>query len=483
MYMTPFYLIVQPMMEPGEEVPEGWGEWDDEIDDRRVKYMVGLIEGGHSFKKSEWGGGDAQEKLYDHEAQMALKKRKREVACVKKLELGGPPLKQKRLSTYFGKRAVVDGEECEKCCERMAKLEKTVSWMMKRMPRRKRGGTTPKKDVFLGGKSLGKRRFKNSPGKKDEPFIADDIGGGEIVRSLDIGRLHSDGGNDGGDVSGDVNDLGTGPVVEGKVEGVFVDEDEEAGGSIDGEEFKDMVDEVEVSVDSEENVVREDEKVGVDVVEPSGEVDVEGSSSEGNPDVLAPLKEGDGVPIQWIEQGVSGLRGTVLYRATTANTFYVTEDEVCSSALGLSSVGVSKSTDVSVSSPGPCTETGEGVNDDDVEKTPSEEKPLEGSTGLELQCTGVPKITDLSDSSPCPRSEKHRPAESEANLASLLLAKEPFTLAQIVPSVEDADYSYFEKVLLENPKVLHLGAGKYDLDNQFFLDLAASQKWVSSKFI
>ncbi|CAH8364124.1 unnamed protein product [Eruca vesicaria subsp. sativa] len=456
------HLIVQPMMEPGEEVPEGWGEWDDEIDDRRVKYMVGLIEGGHSFKKSEWGGGDTQEKLYDHEAQMALKKRKREVACVKKLELGGPPLKQKRLSTYFGKRPVVDGEECEKCCERIAKLEKTVSWMMKRMPRRKRCGTTPKKDVFLGGKSLGKRRFKNSPGKKDEPFIADDIGGGEIVRSVDIGRLHSDGGNDVGDVSGDVNELGTVPDVEG----TFVDEDEEAGGSIDGEEFKDRVDDVEVSVDSEENVVREDEKVGVDVVEPSGEVDVEGSSSEGNPDVLAPLKEGDGVPIQWIEQGVSGLRGTG-----------------GSSALGVSSVGVSKFTDVSVSSPGPCTEKGEGANDDDVEKTPSEEKPQEGATGLELQCTGVSKITDLSDSSPCPRSEKHRPAESEANLASLLLAKEPFTLSQIVPSVEDADYSYFEKVLLENPKVLHLGAGKYDLDNQFFLDLAASQKWVSSKFI
>lgn len=28
---------------------------------------------------------------------------------------------------------------------------------------------------------------------------------------------------------------------------------------------------------------------------------------------------------------------------------------------------------------------------------------------------------------------------------------------------------------------VHLGAGKYDLDNEFFLDLASPQKWVSSK--
>lgn len=28
---------------------------------------------------------------------------------------------------------------------------------------------------------------------------------------------------------------------------------------------------------------------------------------------------------------------------------------------------------------------------------------------------------------------------------------------------------------------LHLGAQKYDLDNQFFLDLATPQKWVTTK--
>lgn len=30
---------------------------------------------------------------------------------------------------------------------------------------------------------------------------------------------------------------------------------------------------------------------------------------------------------------------------------------------------------------------------------------------------------------------------------------------------------------------LHLNAEKYDLDNEFFLDLAAPQKWVSTQVL
>ncbi|KAF3509266.1 hypothetical protein F2Q69_00007691 [Brassica cretica] len=59
--------------------------------------------------------------------------------------------------------------------------------------------------------------------------------------------------------------------------------------------------------------------------------------------------------------------------------------------------------------------------------------------------------------------------------------QELFTMAKLVPTVEDTNYRFFENVLASNPKVLHLNAGKYDLDNQFFLDLAAYQKWVSTQ--
>ncbi|CDY62074.1 BnaC06g41470D [Brassica napus] len=84
---------------------------------------------------------------------------------------------------------------------------------------------------------------------------------------------------------------------------------------------------------------------------------------------------------------------------------------------------------------------------------------------------GGEMITCSSDSSPCPRSEKHEPAEAEANLASLLLAKEPFSIEQIVPAMEDIDFGYFEKVLLGNPEVLHLGAGKYVIPNPSLVKL------------
>ena len=40
-----------------------------------------------------------------------------------------------------------------------------------------------------------------------------------------------------------------------------------------------------------------------------------------------------------------------------------------------------------------------------------------------------------------------------SGLAALLLANEPFTMAKLVPTVEDTDYRFFENVLASNPKV------------------------------
>ncbi|EOA37657.1 hypothetical protein CARUB_v10012217mg [Capsella rubella] len=38
---------------------EGWGEFDDEVKDRKVSYLMSLIEERHVFKSSEWPGGDS----------------------------------------------------------------------------------------------------------------------------------------------------------------------------------------------------------------------------------------------------------------------------------------------------------------------------------------------------------------------------------------------------------------------------------------
>lgn len=61
-------------------------------------------------------------------------------------------------------------------------------------------------------------------------------------------------------------------------------------------------------------------------------------------------------------------------------------------------------------------------------------------------------VTCLSDS-PSKLSERHQPVEIEADLASLLMAKEPFSLDKIAPDSVDSDYEFFEKVLLFAPKM------------------------------
>ncbi|KAG2248285.1 hypothetical protein Bca52824_087913 [Brassica carinata] len=55
------YLIVHPMMELGEDKEAGSGEFDCEIHDRKVGYMVEILKAWHKFQKCEWGGGDSAE--------------------------------------------------------------------------------------------------------------------------------------------------------------------------------------------------------------------------------------------------------------------------------------------------------------------------------------------------------------------------------------------------------------------------------------
>lgn len=79
-----------------------------------------------------------------------------------------------------------------------------------------------------------------------------------------------------------------------------------------------------------EGVDEGNEKEGSLTVDEVAETDVSGgggdlSSSAEQLPVLVPLADGDGFPLQWVEKGVTGLNGTVLYRATTSSTYYVEE--------------------------------------------------------------------------------------------------------------------------------------------------------------
>ncbi|ESQ38765.1 hypothetical protein EUTSA_v10029439mg, partial [Eutrema salsugineum] len=52
-------LHVIPFMEFDHQPEEGWGEWDNEVKDRKVAYMEDLISNGHLFPQDCWPGGDA----------------------------------------------------------------------------------------------------------------------------------------------------------------------------------------------------------------------------------------------------------------------------------------------------------------------------------------------------------------------------------------------------------------------------------------
>nr|VDD10139.1 unnamed protein product [Brassica oleracea] len=507
-------LTVQPMMEIGPNKPDGWGELDDEIHDRRMKNMVRLIEDGHNFTKSMWRGGDAAEDLYDHEKHKAANKRKRQAGSSR---------------TNVGE-ACVEAETGEHILPEAD------------FGRRKRTGVTPRKEIFCSGGRV-KEKKKNSAGAAEVEEQRDKTKS-PIVK--DVGE----------DVSVDVDDVGIGNEK-------LPAESED----VEAEEEEDSEDSVGEDVESEDDEEEEDEDDEQDKGSRATDVEMEGMSSEEPPEVHAPLKEGDGVPLQWVDAGATAKSGCVLYKATTSKTFFGCGDGGASGkiAVGEAKDGAnvaqdgdeaeSKESDGVIAKEhvgssgdggiGDCTtKVSQGKDDnpstraEDVGVADLEERTEElfglhklvgailmGASGelgvgllanavMKVRCTnccelyiycvqsgawrkmnllkeghlllvvgrrvmkpkdlgrcvvdgvvdvadagavkprdGGEMITCSSDSSPCPRSEKHKPPEAEANLASLLLAKEPFSIEQIVHAVEDIDFGYFEKVLLGNPEV------------------------------
>lgn len=56
----------------------------------------------------------------------------------------------------------------------------------------------------------------------------------------------------------------------------------------------------------------------------------------------------------------------------------------------------------------------------------------------------------VSDSPPGSRPERHKPDEREGQLASLLMARDPYNVVEIVPLEVDSDFGFFQSVLQSN---------------------------------
>lgn len=176
-------LIVQPMVDPGDDKEEGWGEFDCEINDRRVSYMDGLVKAGNKFVKAVWGGGDSEEPLYEHEFVEKVPKRKKRVCKTNVNE--GPALKQRRLSRYFSRQSSGQGGKLEEVEAKVENLTKIVLSLRKmvveqgKLLRGRRGGGSGR---FSGSRLFSVRTLKRKEvgtGKKklfDEKEVEDALG-------------------------------------------------------------------------------------------------------------------------------------------------------------------------------------------------------------------------------------------------------------------------------------------------------------------
>ena len=141
---------MDPLIGEDINVDQSWAEWDDEVKDRKVSYMNGLILTAHQFKKSDWPGGDATlPSIKIPKEKSSVVHKKHIVDRKKRLRVKSDPPKSKhsystrfnqvvRLSDDEKSRLIVDLQnKVEELSNRVMKLEKkrkTVSFKRSRKP-------------------------------------------------------------------------------------------------------------------------------------------------------------------------------------------------------------------------------------------------------------------------------------------------------------------------------------------------------------
>ncbi|KAF3526010.1 hypothetical protein F2Q69_00050399 [Brassica cretica] len=254
-------LAVLSMMEISGTHDDRWAAWDNEKYDKKVDNLLGLIKSGHVFSKGDWGGGDGGEPIFVYRDKVNGKKQKGAAHCgVTK----APVLKQRRVSGYFRRGAMVDVEQYRRMEARVQELVLEVQQLKDVVE--KQGRKFEKWKTFVKGKSAMKKQ-------------------------------------------GSVKSRGKRRTVEGRK----------------GMELRSQDDEAEDDDDRVEDDVPAFSAGGTQGE--GGERTPEQSSrsiSEERPSLLVRLPAGDGVPLQWVEPGTGD---KVVYRALHSQTFFVSEDE------------------------------------------------------------------------------------------------------------------------------------------------------------
>ncbi|KAH0917474.1 hypothetical protein HID58_025134, partial [Brassica napus] len=523
-------LVVQPMMEISGTDDERWAAWDDEKYDKKKDNMLGMIKSGHVFSKGDWGSGDGGDPIYKHREKVNAKKQKA-TAHVGVTE--EPVLKQRHVSGYFRRGAMVDAEQyrrmeadVQELVLEVQQLKNVVEKQGRKFEKWKTFGEGDVRTPEQSSRSISEDRpdlLVRLPPRDGVPLQRVEPGSGDkvVYRAVHSQTFFVHSEEEGSSVGGGSRDQGgSGDGLDASAMAdldalVLAASGDMAGGRQSEGTPPEVADVAPLRGGEETRVGTEAEKKeeNPDGAEAMGEqpsVTEAGRKQEGQSGgtdgcVATCLKTREsrtnGLEIDVVQDFLENLgtvAGLMLFRIFLRTlgqslgwvrlirwrprvvglmdwvikvvTLLKARDMYRSYGDVLENVGAVE---------GKAEEMGEELR---VENENDESDSQVGDSE-DAEITGVgPKtvVLDVSDTSDGGRAARHEPVEQEGELAAVLLAKDQYITPGIVPTAEDCDYAYFERVLLANLKVMHTSAGGYDLDNEFFINLATPCKWVSS---
>ncbi|CAH8363822.1 unnamed protein product [Eruca vesicaria subsp. sativa] len=462
-------LVVQPMMEITGERVERWGVFDEKYD-KKVENMKRLLEEGYCFTKADWGAA-------------AGKKNKRQLKDEDESD-GEPVLKQRRMSEYYERLVIGDREKqavierrLEEVCEEVVKLKVVTEKQAKKIDKLKQ--------IVASRSGMKRRKLKKRNVRKANDTVVHADGDGTAVLFPSVGEGEGGIQNQGDDVLNDVSMTGTKDSDEGLGREESTSLVKLVGGLIAeigdvGEGNRIEVVEVDVGIEAINRVVTDD-------TQNESDGDVNGlqqqtslpQCEETEKDVAeGGGKSGPGKTENKVEEAKQKVEGTLVNINELVGGG--ASDDVCKDNVEKVTSSEEKKAVLEIGEVVGGDEC--GVSDKRLEANVAEDE--ESGSGDELteeeEVDNVKApVMELSDS-PILKSAKHQPVPEEEELAALLLARNQYNVSDTVPMIEDPDYPFFKKVLQANKKAIHLNAGGENLDNQFFLELATPQKWVSS---
>ncbi|CAN7018235.1 unnamed protein product [Brassica oleracea var. botrytis] len=479
--------------------------------------MLGMIKSAYAFSKGDWGGGDGGDPIYKHGVKVNAKKRKG-AAHIGVTE--APVLKQRRVSGYFRRGAMVDAEQYRRMeahvqelvlevqklknvVERQGRKEGTV----RRCPEAEDEDDSAEDDVpaISAGDTQGERDIRTPEQSsrsisEDRPSLivrlppGDGVplqwvepGAGDKVvyravhsqtffvhseeedSSVGGGRRAQGGSGDGLDASA-MSDLDA--IVFAATGGKAGDRQSEEENH-DGAEGMEPPCGAEVVIETEDKVVLLEDHVTVAGLGQVKKVDTETEEKVDKSERAGEKGEHLSVDEAGIAEEAEGAQGgDVIERER--------QDVLENVGAVCGQVEPNKVVVHAIEKEGKAEEKVENENDESDSQV---EFCVHEGDSEDAEITGVgPNTTvlDVSDTSDGGQTARYEPVEQEGELAAVLLAKDQYITPDIVPTAEDCDYAYFERVLVADLKVMHKNAGGYDLDNEFFINLATPCKWVSS---